>query len=101
MHRSTFIQLCLYLTLGLCIAAVGIKVLHTDVRRSGGFGGELMVLLSPVFFGMAAKRAMHKGRAASIIAALGVLLAAGGLYASISTSQRAATETHRAAQRGP
>ena len=89
LHRSTFIQLCLYLTLALCVAAVGIKILNTDVRQQGGFGGELMVLLSPVFFGMAAKRAMHKGRAASVIAVLGVLLAAGGLAASLSTAQRA------------
>ena len=85
MHRSTFIQVCLYLTLALCIAAVGIKVFHTDVRKTGGFGGELMVLMSPVFFGMAAKRAMHMGRAASVIAALGVLLAAGGLAASLTS----------------
>ncbi|MCK6570863.1 hypothetical protein L6V77_07055 [Myxococcota bacterium] len=83
MHRSTFIQVCLYLTLGLCLTAVGIKVLHTDVKQTGGFGGELMVLLSPVFFGMAAKRAMHMGRMASVIAAVGVLLAAGGLAASV------------------
>lgn len=84
MHRSTFIQLCLYLTLGLCVTAVGIKVFQTDVRQTGGFGGELMVLMSPVFFGMAAKRAMHMGRMASIIAAVGVLLAAGALAASLS-----------------
>ncbi len=83
MHRSTFIQTCLYLTLALCLAAVGIKVLHTDVKKTGGFGGELMVFLSPVFFGMAAKRAMHMGRMASVIAALGVVLAAGGLAASL------------------
>jgi hypothetical protein len=85
MKRSTFIQTCLYLTLALCVAAVGLKVYHTDLRQTGGFGGELMVLLSPVFFGMAAKRAMHMGRMASIIAAVGVLLAAGGLAASVSS----------------
>ena len=84
MHRSTFIQTCLYLTLGLCLAAVGTKLLHTDVSRSGGFGGELMALVSPVFFGVAAKRAMHMGRAASIIAAFGVILGAGALAASLS-----------------
>ena len=85
MKRSTFIQTCLYLTLALCVTAVGLKVYRTDVRQTGGFGGELMVLLSPVFFGMAAKRAMHMGRMASIIAAVGVLLAAGGLAASVSS----------------
>lgn len=85
MNRSTFIQVCLYLTLALCVTAVGLKIYHTDVRQTGGFGGELMVLLSPVFFGMAAKRAMHMGRMASIIAAVGVLLAAGGLAASVSS----------------
>lgn len=84
MHRSTFIQVCLYTSLAFCVAAVGVKIFHTDVRQTGGFGGELMVLMSPVFFGMAAKRAMHMGRMASIIAAVGVLLAAGGFVASVS-----------------
>ena len=55
-----------------------------DVRRTGGFGGEPMILLSPVFFSMAAKRAMHKGRTASIIAFAGLLLGAGGLWAALS-----------------
>lgn len=84
MHRSTFIQVCLYLSLAFCVAAVGIKIYQTDLRQTGGFGGELMVLMSPIFFGMAAKRAMHMGRMASVIAAVGVMLAAGGFVASLS-----------------
>lgn len=81
MRRTAFIQLCLVLTILAVVAAVGIRIYKNP---AGGLGGDTFALMSPAFFGMAAKRASHLGKVASFIAMLGLVFAGAALYASIT-----------------
>ena len=47
-------------------------------------GGDTFVLLSPLFFGMAAKRASHLGATAVGLAVIGLVFGAGALWAALS-----------------
>ena len=61
MTRSSFIQLCVYLTLGLSLGAAGWKLAHTSAARMAG--AQLFPLIGPVFFALAAKNAIQHNRA--------------------------------------
>ncbi|MFZ4737437.1 MAG: hypothetical protein ACOYM9_15905 [Bradymonadia bacterium] len=82
MTRSSFIQLCVYLTLGLSLGAAGWKLAHTSAARMAG--AQLFPLIGPVFFALAAKNGARLGRAAVGVAVVGVLLAGGGFWAVVT-----------------
>lgn len=82
MRRTAFIQLCLVLTILAVVAAVGIRIYKNP---AGGLGGDTFALMSPAFFGMAAKRTSHIGRVASFIAVLGLVFGIAALAAALST----------------
>ena len=82
MRRTAFIQLCLVLTIVAVVSAVGIRIYKDP---AGGMGGDTFALMSPAFFGMAAKRASHLGKVASFLAMVGLLFGAAALWAALNT----------------
>lgn len=80
-RRSAVIQLLLYLTIAAVVAAVSIKLYKSP---AGPPGGDTFALVSPIFFGVAAKNARGWQRTAVVLAVLGFALALAGLFAAVS-----------------
>lgn len=78
MRASQFIGLCFYLTLTLVAVAAFLHFRADPVAK------DAFVLLSPVFFNLAARRAVKYRKAAVVLALLGVVFAAGAVYAGYS-----------------
>lgn len=83
-RRSDLIQLLLFLTIVAVVAAVSIKV----YKNPGAPGGDTFALMSPVFFGMAAKRARGWQKTAVFLAFLGLALGLAGVYAAVTSVPR-------------
>ncbi len=81
MKRSQLIHTLFLLTLGCVAAAISIK-LYKDPSK--GPGGDTLALVSPAFFGMVAKKAVHLGAAATMLATIGAAFGAVALWAAIS-----------------
>lgn len=79
-RRTAFIQLCLFLTLGVTAAAIGIKLFNAPARAGGS---DMFALASPLFFVIAAKNARSYHRTSVLLALLGVALAGGALWAAL------------------
>ncbi|MSP71413.1 MAG: hypothetical protein EXR76_04355 [Myxococcales bacterium] len=81
MRRSAFIEACLHLTLAICVSALVLHLWYRDPLHPAMAGqGKAFALMSPVFVAVASKKAIRLGRATGFVAALAVLLAAGGLF---------------------
>lgn len=87
MTRSQTITVCLWLTIVAVAAALTIRMMKAP---PGMPGGDTLVLVSPLFFGMAAKKASHLGRAAVVVALVGLGFGGLALYAAISSKPPAA-----------
>lgn len=81
MTRSQTINLMFWLTLACVGVAVTIRMLKAP---AGPPGRDTLVMLSPLFFGMAAKKATHLGRTATLVASIGLAFAALALYAALN-----------------
>jgi len=80
MKRSTWINLCFF---GSIIAVAGAVIMRTisDPAGGGGPSGDSLVLISPIFFAMAAKKATRWPKAAVFMGTIGLLFAVGALVA--------------------
>ncbi len=83
MKRSTYLNLCFYLTLATVVTAMIVKVAR-DPSSAGAPGGDALALISPIFFVMAAKRATRFGSAAVVIATIGLLFGLGAAAAVLT-----------------
>ncbi len=94
MSRTALINLCFWLTL---IAVAGAFTLRTLNAPPGIPGRDSLVVLSPLFFGMAAKKASHLGKAAVLVAFIGLAFGALAMYGALSAPEapRAATPAPR------
>ncbi len=92
MSRTQTINVCLWLTMLVVAAALTIRMLKAP---PGMPGGDTLVLASPLFFGMAAKKASHLGRVAVVVALIGLSFGGLALYAAI-TSKPPASKPARA-----
>ncbi len=84
LKRSQFITLCLWITILVVGSAVTLRMLKSP--PGGKPGGDALVLLSPLFFGMAAKKASHLGKAATVMALVGVVFGGLALWAAITST---------------
>lgn len=80
MRRSTFLDLCFYLSLGAVLTAMIYK--SVNAPPGARIGGDTFILLSPVFFVMVAKKATRFGGAAVVLGALGLVFSALALWAA-------------------
>ena len=81
MRRTQLIHTLLIVTIACVAAAVGIKLYNNP---DSGPGGDTLALVSPAFFGMAAKKASHLGKAATMLAFVGAVFGGVALWAAIS-----------------
>jgi hypothetical protein len=79
MRKSAFIQLCLWITIASVVTALGIRLYRNP---NEAIGGDTFAIISPIFFGMAAKNGIRFGRAAVVVALIGVVFAVGGVWAA-------------------
>lgn len=81
MKRSQLIHTLFLLTLASVGAAIAIKLYKNPGK---GPGGDTFALVSPAFFGMIAKKAVHLGPAATLLAGIGAVFGGVALWAAIS-----------------
>lgn len=81
MKRTQLIMLCLYLTIFCSLGAVATRF----IRYPEGRMGDMFIMLSPIFFGIAAKNGSRLGRAAVVVALVGLTFSAAALYAALSS----------------
>lgn len=81
MRRSTWIQLCLIGSIVAVAVAVGIKIYRDP---GSGPAGDSLVLISPIFFAMAAKKATRFPKMAVAMGTLGLLFSVGALAAVLT-----------------
>lgn len=81
MKRSAWLQLCLIGS----IVAVGVAVAIKMTRDPGGPMGDSLVMISPVFFTVAARKATRFPKMAVALGTLGLLFSAGALAAVLSS----------------
>lgn len=77
MKRSTWLQICLIGS----ILAVGAAIILKMSRDPGGPMGDSLVMISPVFFTVAARKATRFPKMAIALGTLGLLFSAGALAA--------------------
>ncbi len=79
MTRTQTITVMFWLTL-ICVGtAVTKRMLEAP---AGPPGRDTLVMISPLFFGMAAKRASHLGRVATFVAFIGLAFGSLAVYAA-------------------
>ena len=78
MKRSTWLQLCFIGSILAVGVAMGFKIFNDP---GGGRSGDSLVLVSPIFFAMAAKKATRFPKMAVAMGTLGLVFAAGALIA--------------------
>ena len=86
LKRSTILNVCFYGT----VLSVGAALLIKVIRSAGdAVGGDTFVLLSPIFFSMAAKKGSGRfGGAAVGIALIGLVFGLGALYAVLQSGAK-------------
>jgi len=87
--RSTFLNICLFLSLGAVLTSLIYKAATTP-PGARMFGSDTFAVLTPVFFVVAAKRATRFGPASIILATVGLLFAGVTLWAALTKSPRQA-----------
>jgi len=78
MRRSTWLNICFAGSIIAVGVAMGFKVYNDP---GGGPAGDSLVLISPVFFAMAAKKATRFPKMAIAMGTLGLVFAVGALVA--------------------
>ncbi len=86
LKKSTFVQFSLIATIVLVAAALVMRVINAPPGTKI-FGGDTLVLMSPLFFGMAAKRG-GLGPAAVLLSALGLAFASLALWAALQGKKK-------------
>jgi hypothetical protein len=86
MKRSTILNVCFYGT----VLSVGAAILIKTIRSAGdAVGGDSLVLMSPIFFSMAAKKGSGRfGRAAVGVALIGLVFGVGALFAVLQSGAK-------------
>lgn len=81
MKRSQLIMLCLWLTILCSLGAVATRL----IRFPDGQMKDMFIMISPIFFGIAAKNGTRLGRAATVVALIGLVFAGAALFAAITS----------------
>jgi hypothetical protein len=85
--RTGFLKANIFITGGLCLAAGALRMM--DAPPGAQMGGDAFVLLSPMFFAMAAHRGQRWGRLAVAMGLVGTVFAGGALAAILLGSSGA------------